>query len=161
MSENNDRKIVSEGGNSTGDLFNELIKSIVEKQNPKVAVAVNNADEQILVQNWLASKHSQDFLKLAQKGKYTSIGVVHRIDNTYGQINVGVINKWGLFGFIYEKGAKRFKDAPNGFSIGDIVLEKLDGTDILSAKPLELSKEMKLKVIEKIRSDHHKIEGSL
>jgi len=160
MPEDTDSKIPNGNVDSAGDLFNKLVKTIVAKRVPKTGFIVNNADEQILVQNWLSSKNTQDFLRQAQKEKYTTVGVVHRIDNTYGQIKVGVINKWELFGFIYEKGAERFKDAPTDFNIGDIVLEKMDGTTILSAKPLHLSKEMSLKVIENIRRSHDKTENS-
>jgi len=160
MSEKNDSKILSEGGTSAGDIFNELVKSIIEKRSPKVGVFVNNADEQILVQNWLATNHSQDFLRQAQKGKYAFVGVVHRIDNTYGQIKVGVINRWGFFGFVYEKGADRFEEAQSGFNVGDIVLQKMDGTTIKSVKPLSISKELHLKSIDKIRHSYNQISDS-
>ena len=160
MAENNDPNIVSENRSSAGDLFNELIIRIIEKRSPKVGVIVNNADEQILVQNWLATKHVQDFLKQAQKGKYTSIGVVHRIDESYGQIKVGIIDKWGKFVFVYQKGAERFKEAPNGFEVGDVVLQEMDGTTINSVKPLSISKEVTLKVLDKIRRSRDQISDS-
>lgn len=73
---------------------------------------------------------------------------------------MGVINKWGLFGFVYEKGADRFKEAQDGFNIGDIVLQEMDGTTIKSVKPLPLSKEMSLKVIDEIRHSHDQIPNS-
>ncbi len=160
MSEKTDSEEIEEGSSSVADLFNELVKSIVEKQNPKVGVYVSNPDEQILVQNWLATKHTQDFLKQGLKGKYTSLGIVHRIDNTYGQVKVGLINKWGLFGFVYERGAEKFKEAQNGFKVGDVVLQEVDGTTINSVRPLHLSKEISLKVIDNIERLHDKISDS-
>ena len=160
MTENNDSNMDSDSPSSAGDLFNELVKSIMERRSPKVGVVVSNADEQILVQNWLATKHAQDFLTQAQKGKYKSISVVHRIDESYGQIKVGIIDKWGKFVFVYQKGAERFKEAPNGFEVGDVVLQEMDGTTIKSAKPLAMSEEMTLRVIDKMRYFHDQISNA-
>ena len=139
------------------EIFNAIAKNAIQKPPD---IIVNNDDgnadqEQIVIENWLAEKSSQNFLERLRKGnKRITLGyVVETKQRPSGQLQVNYVDQYGMqMGFVYNPENPVFSEAQNGFKEGDLIINEFQyGTVAEKIKHAKLSAEKEKKVLAKFK----------
>ncbi len=147
---------MSEGKNNTAsvsDLFEKLIQQKA-REDLMSRVQLNVADEkdEALAREFMALPSTASWIERGMKSKIRTVGLVIEVKKADDQTHIQYIDQYGMpMGFVYTDGANYFKDAPEGFSVGDIILNQTNGGVMESVKPLNLKQETRVKVLTKIK----------
>lgn len=103
---------------------------------------------------WLTDPASRKLLdSIASKKKRVTLGLVVGL-KSYGETtDVSYVGLYGItYGFRFKPNDKKFADAPQGFRVGDIILNSFThGLKFESIKPVDFSDEVDLQVRERFR----------
>lgn len=148
---------MSEGANngpfkkgSASESFNSLIGGAIKsREKAPLVVGVDNAEDQIAVQNWLAEPRTESFFQRLKKGAQKTLGIVHKIEDHDGEQYVDYLDQHGMsMEFVYDPKDPRFAEAPEGFKVGDIILNEFShGVKFEKVKPVNLPPKTEKKVI--------------
>jgi hypothetical protein len=137
--------------NSPSGIFNDLAKSAIERNRdiPISVVGVMDENEKNVVQDFLARPETQDFLGRIKGNKsYQGLGIITEITQVGSQTQVFYTDQWGMpLGFVYDPTSSLFSEAPNGFRVGDVILNKSQGIDIENIKPVKFPPKTEKKVV--------------
>jgi hypothetical protein len=127
---------------SAASQFNNLIQAAIQRnKGSNIGVLVADADAQIFLQDLLTRPSFQDLLRNIKRGPYYTVDMVSQVRQVGNQIQVQHLGLDGFFRvFEYQPDDPKFKDAPEGFYVGDIILNKYyDFMKIESVKPIHFS----------------------
>ncbi len=93
------------------------------------------------------------FLERFKSGKRTEIAYVKDVTETPNGIAIEATSTHGEpFFFFFDPNAERFKDAQDGFSVGDYITQEMSGSRIISARKLKLNQNEKEKLAKQFKS---------
>jgi len=93
------------------------------------------------------------FLERFKSGKRTEIGYVKDVTENQNGVFVDCTNTHGEPGtFMFDKKSARFKDAQDGFAVGDYITMEVSGSRILSVRPMKLNQKEKGELAAKFKS---------
>lgn len=141
--------------NSAAGIFNEMARLAARKNSPEIDVHVASVEEQVLAQAWLAEERTQNFIEMGFQVDRKSLGVVVSVTQQGDRgASIQYLDDLGMsMSFFYSPGAKQFVEAPNGFKVGDIILNEFSfGIEMKSVKPVVYPPEIKQEIIRKFQS---------
>ena len=96
---------------------------------------------------------NDDFFKRFHSGKRREKGYVKDVTETQNGIFVDWVSEHGEPAtFHYDPSDERFKEASNGFAVGDVITTEISGAKILSARPLKLNLNEKAEITKTFRA---------
>ncbi len=139
--------------NSASSIFNRFIRTKLKNiTNLTTTIITADADAQQIAEEWLTEPTTKEFITNYNKSNHMKLGYVKKIepsDKNSNKKNISYIDQYGnKLGFAYIEGKPQFKEAPNGFSEGDIILTKFTNQlEMESVKPIKLRPKTEIKVI--------------